>query len=884
MKNIILSKLYFAFLAVIVSSLSIFTSCTDPDNNGELSGATGEITISNVVPTYNNVTFDLYSENAVSITYAYALSSAEEMDADRVLAAGNTQGVSQGTYTISSLKSETEYKLYAVAQIPSVGVVGPVIETFTTSVNTGDPSSTTSAGIRTIDLGSSSQTCITWEVTNGENVDFSLSMVQPTVIMENLFFEYGKEGISKEAYLQSFITTYGYLQTATIGNGNSAIHNYSDLYTTTPIFPDANYTIYTLAFSGDYNTYADGGTDGITMLEYSELPITTTAIPRTGSPAVTLETTECGYIHFTHRITPNSDAKYWTKFFTTTAEISEFRDYYDQLEGQGQGDAKLMEYTIHQDADAILDVAGGEPQTGTQEWSITVGWDQVGVDFSRLALGLDGNLVAGDDYVENIDQVIPQDNSTPADFDLEFHHVGAGSMFINSRLGTNCRQIYWRMEVAGYFDTALADPELSEDLGRTLWDEGWAQHRNNYPDYGYNEALGEYPELIYDEFYYGVDENTTYDVVAVGLNTTGGISTPVKVATFTTKSYSYDGTFDPYIEITIPQEEVTKTSAVAYYNVVCDYEEGTEGFFNTQREFYHVMLLSDDAVTTSSKQEQAAYLRNYGNCWPNAYCDNIMMSWPSLESSTSYTYLYMSMDGDGKASDVKSLSFTTASNDGGENPEFNIDVDLENVILNANNSSLYGTDYLVTPSADVRGFYHLIYSEDVLESWYVPVNDKDILEGFFKENNISQGLVSTDVAWNSNYDTPLGKRMWVVVDGYGAEETNRMLSYVEILMDQNGVVTISDQVDVKYTSEAASSPMLNRATTVRPPQAINTTARTPAPQTIQRPEIEYVAKPTKNFNVSDSSPETIRQETGLPIYSLKEMSLRIALKGGEPVL
>lgn len=861
---------------LLVAAMALFVSCEDAAvEKSEVDDTQYNITISNVNPTFNSVSFDIYAENAVAIAYAYVLADGEVMDADRVMEAGVKQGVNQGTYTVSSLKSETDYKLYVVAQVPSVGAVGPIVKEFTTLFNVGEPSSTTSAGLRAVDTGTSSATNLTWAVTNGDDVDFSLSMVQPTVIMDNLFYEMAKTGVSKEEYLQSFITTYGYLQAVNEGKGQSTTFSYTDLYTTTPIIPGADYTIYSLSFSGDYATYADGGTDGIVMLETTEVPISTVEIPRTGNPGVTLETTECGYIHFTHKVTPNADAKYWASHFTTKAEYDEFREYYDALEGEGQGEKRLKEYVVHVDADYIVDLTTNEPQSGTDEWSTTVSWDQENIEFSRLAVGLDSNLVVGDDLEQTVDMVVPQDNSEPADFTVTVSHVGADSFFIRCRLGENCRQVYWRIEETGYFDEYLADELLSEDLGRILWDEGYAFHRNYEDPSSYDDATGMYDVFEYEEFHFGNATNTTYDLVAVGLNTSGGISVPYIVDTFTTKDFSYTGEFDPYINITIPQTEVTKTQATAYYDVTYDFEPFSDEHYRNNREFYHVMLLASDEVASSyTEEDKAKYLYTYGNSWPNAYCDGISMSWPSLESATEYVYLYASANEDGEIGKIKRVEFTTASNDGGENPEFNIVLNEADVIESSTNSSLYGASYVVTPTADVRGFSHLFFSEDVLDSNSVPTNDKDILEAYFIDRVAAEGLPATDVATNtSSYDVPKGKRMWAVADGFGSDETNKMLSYVEFKMDTNGAITIEEQVNVKYTGESSST-----ITT-----AANISALSPAnaAQEVEKPAIEYVAKPKKVYQVSDSSAETIRKETGLPVYSFFEMSLRAILRGGD---
>lgn len=867
---------------LLVAAMALFVSCEDAAvEEGAIDGAL-YITASNIDPTFNSVSFDINAESAVAIAYACVTADGEVMDADRVMEAGVKQGVNQGSYTISSLKSETDYKLYVVAQVPSVGVVGPVVKSFTTQVNVGEPSSTTSAGLRAVDTGSSSATNLTWAVTNGAEVDFSLSMVQPTIIMENLFYEMAKTGVSKEEYLQSFITTYGYLQAVNEGKGRSSTFSYTDLYTTTPIIPGADYTIYSLSFSGDYATYAEGGTDGIVMLETTEMPISTVEIPRLGNPSVTLETTECGYIHFTHKITPNSDAKYWASYFTLKAEFDEFIANYDALEGEGQGVKRLKEYVVHADADYIIDVTTNEPQSGAAEWSTTVSWDQDDIEFSRIAVGLDDNLVVGDDLEQTVDKVIPQDNSEPADYTVSVSHVGADSFFIRCTLGENCRQVYWRLEEKGYFDDYLADEQLSEDLGRLLWDEGYAFHRNYEDPSSYDETTGKYDEFTYEEFKFGMTSiagqstNTTFDIVAVGLNTTGGISTPEIIATFTTGSFSYTGAFDPYVTITIPQEEVTKTQATAYYEVD-DFEPFSDEHYMKNREFYHVMLLATDGVVSYSEADQAKYLYTYGNCWPNAYCDGITMSWPALESATEYVYLYASANENGEVGRVKRIDFTTASNDGGENPEFKISVKEEDVIENSTNSSYYGASYVVTPTADVRGYYHLFYSEDVLEDNYVPTDDEEVLVEYFKSTITSQGLPATDVATNTNsYDIPKGKRIWAVADGFGSEDTNKMLSYVEFMMAADGTVTIGEQVDVKYTGESSSILSASASTA-----DLTALSRASTAQEVERPAIEYVATPKKVYQVSDNSAETIRKETGLPVYSFLEMSLRTILQGGE---
>ena len=863
MKTNLLNFAKWAFMLVLATAV---VGCDktelNPDPNPDPQPSEDAIIITNVTPSYNSVTFDVEAKDALAIAYI-ALPKGETITAEDIFENGEAKGSAKGTFTYKGLESEKEYTLYVASKSAVSGNKGPVAAEFTTLENQGEPATELSAGVRIDNVTSDN---IVFEVTNGSKIDFSLVMIQPTVIMDNYVFESAKAGLSEFDAISSFMLEEGngFISKQTAGAGAKATYNYADICAVAvDIYPDANYTIYSLGCVGSYDDRAAVTAGDLTMVD-----VKSDAIARTGDPQVKLECVDAGYIIIKHKVTPNASCKYWAKFFTKTSEIEEFRNHYNQLEGEGVGDERLREYVMHVDPYV-------EEQTGEAILPLNLGFDMSDINFSRLVLAFDKNRVAADNYEEDIQQLAKIDDSIEkGKYDLSVESVGAGNMFINAKLYENCARVYWRMVPAGSFDQQLNDPVEGVNLGRLLWDEGMAEPS------GMNKENGEVLDVDY--LHYGEAVDTELDLISTSLNFDGGIDFPRKVATFKTLPY-VKSDYEPAVSI--------EATSIGKSNIIMTYTVDEDCLENDDRMILHRMYAANNNVLTENPTLDDMYEHLTANngyesdMWTvvsNDFEDEdpykYSFNWSGLEADAEYVYYYMTLNGKGELSQLKELRVRTLSNEGGNNPYITIDVKPEDVKISEENSSVYGAKGFVSPNIDVTSYKYIFIDENTIESWIGTDYTVERMQLQMYSQLIAEGLESVNSASISNYYDALTKdKLYLMAQGQGAPGVESPLSYVEIHSDG----TVLDQVNVDISK--LSSPAKTNANIKSAPY---TQRRTGFHKPKAKFDNEMLVKRSKTYQYNHSSKskeidgEALRA-AGVPYYSFKDMSRRILRHGVE---
>ncbi len=858
--------LSFALIGAVMSCENLGDKLSPDDdepNEGEYN-----ITISDVVPSFKSVTFSIDAPDALAIAYI-ALPVGEQTTAEYIFENGVARGESSGTYTYSNLESETDYILYAASK-SAAGNQGPVTAEFTTLVNSGEPATSMSAGIRVESIDASS---LVFELTNGSDVDFSLVMVQPTIIIDNYAYEASKEGLSKDSAIKEFMLTEGngYLSKQTEGAGTTATYNYDEICSVaTALYPDANYTIYSLGCTGDFDDVTSIGIGDLTMIN-----VTTSAIERTGDPQLELNCLSAGYTMIKHEIVPNADCVYWGTYFATEAEFTEFMEYYDNLEGEGAGRKRLREFLLHADP-YVTD----EELVESTEVTISLSTDYVGIPFTRLALAFDGNRVAADDFEDDTQELIPIDDTIPdAEYDMEVNGVGAGDLYINTTLYGNCAMAYWRIVNVDTFDAYFETEESKEELAWLLFDEGWAEFRESGSNPNQDEILER------ETLYYGLETGVTLQLISTGLNYDAGLSEPQIVSTFTTLERT-KGDYEPAVSLDI---EVGRTNALVTYTADADARE------KDARLLYHRILAaeSEEVLAHPDIDDMYDYLTSDDcyefNVWTVINSDTTddtpyeySFNWSSMESGTEYIYYYMTINGEGVCSTLKAEHFTTLTNEGGANPALTITIDPESIRANENYPSLYGGSGSITPNDDVIEFKYAFIDETVIKSYW---SDPDVLEELQLElysQLISQGITSTEKAYNEGYTFSNKDRVWLMAQGQGANGVESPLSYVEMRSDG----TVLEQVDVDISQFTSSSVAPSNVKSA----AYNATKVSRGFNGPQFDKNTLLAKSSVYHIEKRASKMTTKSTTvngaelraaGIPYYSFKEMTLKTLRRGVE---
>ncbi len=851
-------------------------ACTETDADDNALSSVDGITISNVVPTYNDVTFNVEAKNSIAIAYI-AVKKGTTLTVQDIFDQGVSDGNTSGTFTYKGkgLEAETDYTLYVAARSTS-GNLGPAAYNFTTAVNTGAASSAQAAGIRVESISTNS---LVWEVANGSDVDFSITMVQPTILMENECLEAAKNGTSEADYIASYLTNsnYAYLVRVTAGASTVASYNYNEIYSLYPMLPDSRYTIYTIGCKGDYES-------GIyETLAFTKLDAKTDAFTRIGNPTVDVELLYSDYIGLRHQITVNEDTKYWTKFFTNTSELEEFKAHYDEIEGEGQGRVRLKEFLSQVDPYVL-------EQSGDSQIYMNLDWGFAGIDFSRLALGFDQNLMQGDDYAESVDRLLEVD-SLSEDGAYSFHvdSIAAGNFHIHARLQGNCYRVFYTIVAAGTYDDNYFEenPDMATAMAIQLDAEGYAAFRRNNDgteQKGDEENANRDQVFDFSDFWYGYEAGAEYQVVSTSLNYDGKLSTPIISPAFKCLERTL-GDFEPAITVTADADGASKTSVLVKYVVDADAYE------RDHRLFYHRFVNTKDSLfmtLTTDEEIRDWMLENNAiesNVWTTISNDSqdenpyeYYFNWAGMESGTSYKYLYFTERGDGQVSKLRTTEFTTLSNSGGDNPALTVTIDQESIEDTESLEHNYDTFYAkgeVKVNADVVSYTSLWVEEYALRSFqFDPDKEFDLHVGLYYCVS-QQGLPSVDTSHPSAGALKKGERVWLVAQGQGANGVESLMSFVEI----NAEGQVLSQVDVDITdyvgawdAPALKDPIVEN---FEPFNNIRNNYQRPA----LNPTVKIQSAPAASMKRSINDQEAAElREKGVPFYTLSDIARKAISK------
>lgn len=702
------------------------------------------ITISNVEPSYNSVTFDVQAQDANIIAYM-CVTKGTAATSNEVFDNGTVVAQNSGNFTFKGLKSETEYTLCVVAS-NNQNLTKIESFDFSTLENSGAPATAKSAGIR---LNGQTTDNVTFDITNGTDIDFSYVSIWSTSMLENYIMENSKLGYSDEATIKAMIEGYQYTAFKVYGAGaESKGLDYKTQYSES-LFPDQDYMLITIGCTGNDDQY--------TMQDVTVVRFVTESTKLVGDLGVKIDCTP-GYISMRYTITPNADATYYFYYATAQSQIDEYITYFDNKFGAGYGERMIKQFMTQT-------TLGWEDNTDVGEVPLTIGFDQSELMVSFIAVAADKNLMLGT-LSRNDDHTKPIPESDPAKFSLEVDRVAASSAWFNWTFYDNCATIYARPLTPESYDSAMSAAD-QVTYSRNLFDEGWGFARPK-------NTQGQ--TVVYSEQYYSdIYPGNEYVVVATGLNYEAGLSVPLYVSDpFTLKTHTFENSeADTRINIT----GVTRTKAKAIYESTAK----TSMLFHRILEdgsFYEGLTDQQiiDKLLSTSVDDGGEMWAVYDPSEQDAF--KWEWTWTGLTPSTDYTYYYCSEDVDGRISELSKIPFHTSNADGGLNPD---------LTLTINSITTDRVTFDIVLNDDCSSSLYCLYSAEEVGEY----NTQTELENRLKDFVISYGLRGTD----SNYGIGLSisrpnKDYFLLAIGYGADNIEGPLHYYKFPAT-NGAVPYS---------------------------------------------------------------------------------------------
>ncbi len=728
-----INKLLLILAAIFTMSLAM-VSCGPDETGGDDPVDDTTLEISNVQPSFASVTFEVKgSEDIVGLAFICDVPGTE-LTPESVFTNGSTAVGNSGLFTVDGLEGETEYQLYVAARNQS-GFVAPKSVTFTTLENSGEPKTSMSAGIRVEKVESDN---FTFEVINGSEVDFSLIYISATIIIDNVAYENEKSGLSREETLKSLIVSNPVYTVGVEDAGTKRLLNFQQEFNMDgAIRPDANYSIVSLGVKGDIENDASWELGDI-----DEVVAKTLAVERKGSPDVTLETIVESYDHVKWRITPNADAACFALFVSTLEDITGFENYMEQKHGEGEGRKALAEWLRMYDAYA-------DERTEEVDMKVNVALDDAGkTTWRRIALGLDGNLMGGDELRYADANTIPVPTDKPlGTYEMLIDSISATTLKMYTRMDPNCANVFWAMVPAGSNDLILSTYEGQKARAYELWDAGWTCWRPQ----GTNQNEDE--EYTYIDMHYGIEPGVEYDIVATSLNYYGGLAPAEVIHTFTTLPRTF--TNKPAgITVSAKPENIGKSVVALSYTVSDEqladhprifhhriYEWEQSGMSSDEIEIIDFQNMTDEEIRAYLVEGQNAnYWTAVSNDTQDADQRDYLFTWAGKNPGTEYVCYYFTENVNGEISKLASTKYTTLSNDGGVNPALDIEVsNIEEV-----NEITYTVDINFIPNEDVTLYQWLLFPEKVIESWGIDPNDSEEFNDFLYSKILSEGIQSIE--------------------------------------------------------------------------------------------------------------------------------------------
>lgn len=767
---------YHNLLSLLVCLLGtgiMATSCSSDkdekkDDPGTGPGASTNIVVTNLVATFNSVSFHVEAKDAQSIAYLVDKRGATPTAA-QVFTKGEPVKSDKADGVVKGLIGSTEYTLFVVSSTAS-GLSEVYSQDFATTQDTGAPATTLSAGLR-VDEDNITQNNVKIRVANGADINYSYVLVMPTVYMENLIMDVAQN--DETGYLKSLCTetAYGGQMKIEGANTEKIIDYNSDMEAS--LLPDADYSAISVGIT------AEGETE--TLGDLTRIDFHTAAFPLIGDPEVKIEIPDgqAKYIAIRYKYTPNADADYFCRFATDKNQVDKFLDYFDAKYGAGQGQEKLRQFV------RFVDQSYAEHTEGFEE-TLKYGFMDTDHILTMLGIGLDKNLMPGTKLSRADDHLNPIPDADKGEYTLTVSEVGAHFAQVDAHLGKNCGAVFFRMvegDGSGYNTHDV-------DLALALYDEGW----------GMGPKTDQTIEDDFSEFYHAdINPNTQYVMISTSLNYFGGLDTVRISKPFTTKSFNkYAGTD---LLVTINHLKSTKSTATLHYAMA-----------DKARLLHHRVLattrwdeVDSEKPETKTEQQIIDFITSarYGEMWSAedlAEPDprNWDWQWTGMEPNTSYTYYYVTEDSDGNLSKLGSLEFKTNASAGGAAPKVEFSV----TDIRANSCV-----FSITAVQDVSSFIYLFVGDDA--NFYTNMGEEERKKELYNELKTS-GINSVDDIVNRTVDNLVaGIQYYAVAMPFGAEGKEGEMTIIPFkTATTRSAAQLSDARTVKVKS---STPLLKNS-------------------------------------------------------------------------
>ncbi|WP_044265277.1 hypothetical protein [Bacteroides timonensis] len=767
-----------SFLTCLLVMGMMATSCSsDKDKEEPTPEPVGEdnITVTNLTPTFNSVSFHVEAADAQYVAYLVDVKGSEHT-ASQVFTKGKQEKATSGDFTVQGLIGSTDYTLFVVSN--GANGLGKVhTEDFKTTEDTGLPATTLSAGLR---VNNFTETNAQIRVVNGADVDYSYVLVMPTVYMENLIMDVAQD--DETGYLKTLATATEYGGQIKIEGANKTqvIDYNTDLQAS--LLPDAEYSVISVGITAEGEVETKG--------DLTRIDFRTTAYPLIGDPKVSIIIPEgqAKYIAIRYRYEPNADAEYFCRFATDYEQTEKFINYFDAKYGKGQGQEKLRQFV------RFTDQYYGE-HTEAFEESIKYGFAGSDHLFTMLALGLDKNLMPGKELTRVDDHLNDIPDKEKGEYTLTTPEIGANFLLMDAHLGKNCGAVFFRLIQGDGSGINTQDV----DLALALYDEGW----------GMGPKTDQTITGDYTEFYHAdVDPDTEYVLISTSLNYFGGLDTVRVSKPFKTLPLQKDAQTEVYTNISFIK--ATKSTATLHYRMAPEARLMHHRLLTSQR--WHETD-SDKPMITETEEQIRDFIMSekYGETWSasdpaEADPREWDWQWTGMEPNTEYTYYYVTEDANGKISKLGKLVFKTIASEGGATPK---------VEFNVTDITAHACNFSITTNADVSSYLYMFLGDT--EGKYTNMSGDELNAQLYNELK-TQGISAIDDIVNREAPNLVaGTQYYAVVMPYGAEGKEGELTVIQFKTPstRNAVQLAAARVAKMKSTKAAKISIKNVGTTTK---------------------------------------------------------------------
>lgn len=737
-------KLTLRVISILTMTLLGLASCKKEQGSDN---SNKNLKIEIVSASDGNLNFKLSYEGAEPSLYVYHVTEKGQYLSSQEIYDQGTKSVPKADYSISKLEVGKEYVLNVTAQLES-GLCEPAYADFVSTAFA--PSSDDAIELR---IDKVTHNSLTYSLTSGLEVMSGKMAVYPKAFMDNYIYEFAVDGITEDDVIIDFM-----LQ----GYGVDVIGE--ELYTnwtSTPIWPEADYCVYVLAM-------LEGNEPG----KLTKTVVTSASIGLVGDPTLTIEMEDCSYMTGYFKYTINSDSYGYMRFITNKSEIDEYLEHF--TEDDLREFVRFMDGTwenLNQRWD-LMEPSTDGGKTKSKMEAINFGWEAGGLEFTALGVAFDKNMTASKKLARLDGKLKEVPEGTPkAEFTCEPVKPSATTLKLHFELGETCAKAYCAL-VEGKVDEPYTYNDLTQ--ARDLWYGGWVMYR---------ESLDPNAPLVNNEdIQMDLAPNTDYHIVATGINFDGVLNEEIYVSkSISTKSLSFDGS-EAVIELGV--EEVGKLSATISYK--CN---------DKTVEYYHIIMEADDQTIVSKPDaEIVQYLFSKGNRWAwygNSKMDPdyddekeaVLWTWNDFTPGKEYVVLAAAQDTEGRVSGLYRNKFTTKPLTPGPNPD---------VTLNIYDKTTNSVKVDIIPNDDVAKYRYVLVEEGLVPA--DPSNEDEFEEALY-DFTMVYGTDGYEPLKGVLADKlPEGGTFYLAVIAYG-EGKNEKFTYEKIQLSGYGAAVLSSSAD-----------------------------------------------------------------------------------------